>query len=44
MLTGVGHEFNKKFAQEMGADGYITKPFSADELLRQVKRVLGEGE
>jgi len=42
MLTGVGHEFNKKFAQEMGADGYITKPFSADELLHQVKQVLGE--
>ena len=42
ILTGIGNEFNKKFAQEMGADGYITKPFSADELLLQVKQVLGE--
>ena len=42
ILTGISHEFNKKFAREMGADGYITKPFSADELLRQVKQVLGE--
>ncbi len=42
ILTVISHEFNKKFAIEMGADGYITKPFSADELLRQVKQVLGE--
>jgi len=42
MLTGVVHELNKRFAREMGADGYISKPFSADELLRQVKQVLGE--
>ena len=44
MVTAVGQELNKKLAQEMGADGYITKPFSADELLRQVKQVLGEWE
>jgi len=42
MLTAVGYELNKKLAKEVGADGYITKPFSADELLRQVKQVLGE--
>lgn len=42
MLTGVTHELNKSFAREMGADGYLSKPFSADELLRQVKQVLGE--
>jgi len=42
MLTGVVHEFNKRFAREMGADGYLSKPFSADELRRQVKQVLGE--
>ncbi len=42
MLTGVTHELNKSFAREMGADGYLSKPFSADELLHQVKQVLGE--
>jgi len=42
MLTALGQELNVKLGQEMGADGYITKPFSADELLRQVKQVLGE--
>jgi CheY-like chemotaxis protein len=42
MLTSVTHELNKSFAREMGADGYLSKPFSADELLRQVKQVLGE--
>jgi len=42
MITAIGYELNKKLAEEVGADGYITKPFSADELLRQVKQVLGE--
>ena len=32
MLTGIGHALNKKLSQEMGADGYITKPFSSQEL------------
>jgi len=40
MLTAVSHKFNKKFAQEMGADGYITKPFPPQELLNMVKNVL----
>jgi len=33
ILTAVGHELNKKFATEMGAEGYITKPFNIQELL-----------
>ncbi len=33
MLTGVGHALNRKLAQELGADGYITKPFGSRELL-----------
>ena len=40
MLTGVDHVLNKKFAQEMGADGYITKPFSPNELLEVISRLL----
>jgi len=33
MVTAVGQELNKKFAKEMGANGYITKPFSLRDLL-----------
>ena len=40
MLTGVGHELNKKLAKEVGADGYITKPFSMEELLEVVTPLL----
>lgn len=38
MLTGIGHELNKKLSQEMGADGYITKPFNLQTLLDKVKQ------
>ena len=40
MVTAVGQELNKKLAQEMGADGYITKPFNAQELADTVNRFL----
>ncbi len=33
MLTAVSHELNKKYAMETGADGYITKPFTTQELM-----------
>lgn len=44
MLTAVGQELNKKLAQEMGADGYITKPFGLLELLNTVERFLANPE
>ena len=40
MLTGVGHELNKKLAKEVGADGYVTKPFGREELLEAVTPLL----
>jgi len=40
ILTGVGHELNKKFAEEMGADGYITKPFTRESLLEGMRQLL----
>jgi len=40
MVTAVGQKLNKKLAKEMGADGYITKPFSLLELLNTVERSL----
>jgi len=38
MLTGVGHELNRQLSQEMGATGYITKPFNPTDLLGKVRQ------
>lgn len=40
MLTAVGYELNKKLAEEIGADGYITKPFSPQDLLNTIGQFL----
>jgi len=40
MLTGIGHKLNKRFAAEMGADGYITKPFTRESLQEGIKQLL----
>jgi CheY-like chemotaxis protein len=42
MLSGIGLELNKKLADSFGASGYITKPFVIDELLRQIRQILGQ--
>jgi len=40
MLTAVDHELNVKLSQEMGANGYITKPFTPRDLLAAVDQFL----
>ena len=40
MLTAVGFELNVDLSQEMGADGYITKPFSQQDLLNTIGQFL----
>ncbi len=48
MLTARGQEIDKVLGLELGADDYMTKPFSVRELLARVKAVLrragGAGE
>ncbi len=40
MLTGLNQEINKKLAKMIGADGYITKPFSLEDLQHKIGRFL----
>ncbi|HTZ40521.1 MAG TPA: winged helix-turn-helix domain-containing protein [Syntrophales bacterium] len=40
MLTAKGEESDKVLGLEMGADDYITKPFSVKELLARIRAVL----
>jgi CheY-like chemotaxis protein len=42
VLTAIGHELNKKYATEMGAAGYLTKPFNIKELLKLITSLLAE--
>lgn len=44
MLTAKSEENDKVFGLELGADDYITKPFSVRELLARVKAHLRRGE
>src|SRR5512136_227831 len=42
MVSAIGHKLNEKLSAEVGADGYITKPFSVEGLLEAInKHVLG---
>ncbi len=40
MLTALRHELNKKLAESTGANGYMTKPFSRQELLDAITQFL----
>ena len=40
MLTALTDKLDQKYAKDMGADGYITKPFTSWELLDTVNRFL----
>lgn len=40
MLTARGEEFDKVLGLEIGADDYITKPFSVKELIARIRAIL----
>lgn len=42
MLTAKGREIEMQKGLALGADAYITKPFSTKELVARVKHLLGE--
>jgi CheY-like chemotaxis protein len=41
MLTAVGFDLNKRLAKQMGANGYVTKPFSLQQLMNAINPLLG---
>ncbi len=44
MLTAKGEEFDRVLGLEIGADDYITKPFSMREVIARIKSVLRRSE
>ncbi len=40
MLTAMGYELNKELARKLGAEGYITKPFTRQGLLEVISKFL----
>jgi DNA-binding response OmpR family regulator len=44
MLTARGRDVERERGLAMGADDYITKPFSTRELMAKVREILKAGE
>jgi CheY-like chemotaxis protein len=44
MVTAIGFELNIKLSQQMGATGYLTKPFSPQDLINTIVNVLENRE
>jgi CheY-like chemotaxis protein len=40
MVTAIGFELNIKLSQQMGATGYVTKPFAPKDLFDKIQQVL----
>src|SRR5262249_4714404 len=44
MLTAKAAEIDRVLGLELGADDYLTKPFSPRELMLRIKKILARGE
>ena len=44
MLTAKGDEKDKRLAEKLGVNGYITKPFNIDTLLSEIRKGVANGE
>lgn len=42
MVTSKNTQSDKFWGKEQGADGYVVKPFSSDELVRTVRNLVGK--
>lgn len=40
MITALGQEAREREAEELGASGYIRKPFKQEEIVNEIRRVL----
>ena len=40
MVTAIGFELNIKLSKQMGADGYVTKPFTRQQLIDAISPLL----
>lgn len=43
ILTAKGQQQDRRVAEELGADGFVTKPYSNAEVVDAVRRLLKEG-
>lgn len=41
MVSALGHDEKQKEAQNLGASGFIIKPFKRDDIINEIDKVLG---
>lgn len=44
ILTAKGQQQDRRIAEELGADGFVTKPYANAEVVGAVRQLLGEDD